>query len=258
MIWKCTISLNYGSVSDWSLIKVALVDILDIFILFNPTFLEVYSIQWMYLHIWRISYNLTITQKLWVSALKKYDSFANIAECDIPVPGIPGPGNFAPFWMVPVPVPEKFGPGKKYRSRYRKKFWVPSHSVRQLLTFHILGNNGNNSHWTRDNLQQMFTTISKCLIFYIIFLRSVCHYFTVGNSPKTLSISNSNLFNFSATFLTIAQKCELRDDFLILAKIHRQLFGKLVSVKMGFWWTSQRRWPKTFTELQVATTVWLK
>ena len=29
-------------------------------------------------HIWRISYNLTITQKLWVSALKKYDSFANI------------------------------------------------------------------------------------------------------------------------------------------------------------------------------------
>ena len=31
MIWKCTISLNYGSVSDWSLIKVALVDILDIF-----------------------------------------------------------------------------------------------------------------------------------------------------------------------------------------------------------------------------------
>ena len=60
--------------------------------------------------------------------------------------------------------------------------------IRQLLTFHILGNNGNNSHWTRDNLQQMFTTISKCLIFYIIFLRSVCHYFTVGNSPKTLSI----------------------------------------------------------------------
>ena len=29
---------------------------------------------------------------------------------------------------VPVPVPEKFGPGKKYRSRYRKKIWVPSHS----------------------------------------------------------------------------------------------------------------------------------
>ena len=34
-------------------------------------------------------------------------------ECDIPVPGIPGPENFAPFWMVLVPVPEKFGPGKK-------------------------------------------------------------------------------------------------------------------------------------------------
>ena len=47
------------------------------------------------------------------------------AECDIPVPGIPGPGNFAPVWMVPVPVPEKFGPGKKYRSRYRKKVPVP-------------------------------------------------------------------------------------------------------------------------------------
>ena len=30
---------------------------------------------------------------------------------------------------VPVPVSEKFGPGKKYRSRYRKKFWVPSHSA---------------------------------------------------------------------------------------------------------------------------------
>ena len=30
---------------------------------------------------------------------------------------------------VPVPVPEKIGPGKKYWSRYRKKFWVPSHSA---------------------------------------------------------------------------------------------------------------------------------
>ena len=50
----------------------------------------------------------------------------SMAECDIPVPGIPGPGNFAPFWMVPVPVPEKIGPGKKYWSRYRKKYWVPS------------------------------------------------------------------------------------------------------------------------------------
>ena len=50
------------------------------------------------------------------------------AECDIPVPGIPGPGNFAPFWMVPVPVPEKIGPGKKYRYRYRKNL-VPEKST---------------------------------------------------------------------------------------------------------------------------------
>ena len=26
-------------------------------------------------------------------------------------------GNFAPFWMVPVPVLEKIVPGKKYQSR---------------------------------------------------------------------------------------------------------------------------------------------
>ena len=30
----------------------------------------------------------------------------------------PGPGNFAPFWMVPVL--EKIGPRKKFRYRYRK------------------------------------------------------------------------------------------------------------------------------------------
>ena len=30
--------------------------------------------------------------------------------------------------MVPVPVPEKFGPGKKYRSRYRKNL-VPEKST---------------------------------------------------------------------------------------------------------------------------------
>ena len=41
-------------------------------------------------------------------------------ECDIAVPGFSGPGNFAPFWMVPVP--EKIGPGKKNRSRYRKTY----------------------------------------------------------------------------------------------------------------------------------------
>jgi len=77
--------------------------------------------------------------------------------------------------------------------------------IRQLLTFHILGNNGNNSHWTRDNLQQMFTTISKCLIFYIIFLRSVCHYFTVGIVPGHCPYQ----IQICSTFLTIAQKCEL-------------------------------------------------
>ena len=42
------------------------------------------------------------------------------AECDIPVPGIPGTKDFAPFWMVLAPVLEKIGPGKKYRYR---KIW---------------------------------------------------------------------------------------------------------------------------------------
>ena len=68
-------------------------------------------------------------------------------ECDVPVPGIPGTGNFLFFWWyrnryrkklvpeksigtgigkiwyrkkVPVSVSEKFGTGKKYRNRYRK------------------------------------------------------------------------------------------------------------------------------------------
>ena len=41
----------------------------------------------------------------------------------------PGPGNVAPFWMVPVLVPKKFGPGKKYRSRYRKKMVPEKGSV---------------------------------------------------------------------------------------------------------------------------------
>ena len=40
----------------------------------------------------------------------------------------PGPGNVAPFWMVPVLVPKKFGSGKKYRSRYRKNL-VPEKST---------------------------------------------------------------------------------------------------------------------------------
>ena len=56
-----------------------------------------------------------------------------LSECDVPVPGIPGTGNFHFFggigtgigkiWYrkkVPVSVSEKFGTGKKYRNRYRK------------------------------------------------------------------------------------------------------------------------------------------
>ena len=73
--------------------------------------------------------------------------FPTGAECDVPVPGIPGTGNFHFFWWyrnryrknlvpekstgigigkiwyrkkVPVSVSEKFGTGKKYRNRYRK------------------------------------------------------------------------------------------------------------------------------------------
>ena len=55
------------------------------------------------------------------------------AECDVPVPGIPVPGNLSLFLMVSEPVSEKFGteksPGtgleniwyrKKSRNRYRK------------------------------------------------------------------------------------------------------------------------------------------
>ena len=61
----------------------------------------------------------------------------------------PGPGNFAPFWMVPVPekighgkkyryryrknlVPEKFSPGKKYRYRYRKNLVPVPKNSREL------------------------------------------------------------------------------------------------------------------------------
>ena len=32
-----------------------------------------------------------------------------------------GPGNSPFFWMIPVLVPEKIVPAKKYRSRYWKK-----------------------------------------------------------------------------------------------------------------------------------------
>ena len=104
-------------------------------------------------------------------------------ECDIPVPGIPGPGNFAPFWRyryryrkklvpekstgtgtgkiwsrkkVPVPVPKKFGPGKKYRSRYRKKL-VPEKST----------GTGIGENWSRyrripGNSRSLYILISSC------------------------------------------------------------------------------------------------
>ena len=39
-----------------------------------------------------------------------------------------GTGKIWSRKKVPVPVPEKFGPGKKYRSRYRKKL-VPEKST---------------------------------------------------------------------------------------------------------------------------------
>ena len=83
------------------------------------------------------------------------------AECDVPVPGILGTGNFSFFWwyryrywkilvpenistgkksrnryrknLVPEkvsePVSEKFGTGKKYRYRYRK-YLVPEKNYR--------------------------------------------------------------------------------------------------------------------------------
>ena len=63
-----------------------------------------------------------------------------IPECDVPVPGIPGTGNFSFFrWyqnryrkkLVPEkvsePVSKKFGTGKKSRNRYRKNL-VPEKS----------------------------------------------------------------------------------------------------------------------------------
>ena len=57
------------------------------------------------------------------------------AECDVPVPGIPVPGNCSLFLMVSEPVSEKFGTEKslgigiekiwyrkKSRNRYRSDF----------------------------------------------------------------------------------------------------------------------------------------
>ena len=61
------------------------------------------------------------------------DVCSTVAECDVPVPGIPGIGNFSFFcgigtgigknWYrkkVSEPVSENFGTGKKSRNRYRK------------------------------------------------------------------------------------------------------------------------------------------
>ena len=58
---------------------------------------------------------------------------AYLSECDVPVPGIPGAGNFSFCWWyryryrkilvrekVSEPASEKFGTGKKSRNRYRK------------------------------------------------------------------------------------------------------------------------------------------
>ena len=90
----------------------------------------------------------------WDGWISRWDK---LAEFDVPVPGIPGIGNFSFFWWyrkklvpekslgtgigkiwyrkkVPEPVSEKFGTGKKYRYRYRLKFWVPSiHEKKGLL-----------------------------------------------------------------------------------------------------------------------------
>ena len=97
-----------------------------------------------------------------------------VSECDVPVPGIPGTGNFSFFWWYryryrKILVPEKsLGTGigkiwyrkksrnryrinlvpekstgigieniwyqKKYRYRYRLKFWVSSHTDILTLT----------------------------------------------------------------------------------------------------------------------------
>merc|ERR1712130_455474 len=85
-------------------------------------------------------------------------------EFDVPVPGIPGIGNFSYFWwyrnryrkkLVPEeslgtgigkiwywkkvsePVSEKFGTGKKSRNRYQKKFGTGK-KVSVSVSFNIL------------------------------------------------------------------------------------------------------------------------
>ena len=51
-----------------------------------------------------------------------------VSECDIPVPGIPGTGNFSSFLVVSVPVSEIIDTRKKSQNRYRKNL-VPEKST---------------------------------------------------------------------------------------------------------------------------------
>ena len=99
------------------------------------------------------------------------DTNVFLSECDIPVPGIPGPGNFAPFWMVPVPVPEKFGPGKKYRYRYRKNL-VPEKSTGP--------GNGKNSGYRHTLVGKVVNRVAHMVAdmdFSIIFWAFLCFEF---------------------------------------------------------------------------------
>ena len=55
---------------------------------------------------------------LWTSQRGDASMYLFRPECDVPVPRIPGTGNFSFFWVVL----EKFGTGKKSRNRYKEKF----------------------------------------------------------------------------------------------------------------------------------------
>ena len=111
------------------------------------------------LHLCRFSIDYVKTWNHWFQLIILNFCSINLLwepECDIPVPGIPGPGNFAPFWMVPVPVPEKIGPGKKYRYRYRKNL-VPEKSTGP----------GTGKNWSRyrkipGNSRSLYIFISSC------------------------------------------------------------------------------------------------
>ena len=66
-----------------------------------------------------------------------YQCWKKLVLEKVPVPEKIGPGKSTGTgknWSrKKVPVPEKStGPGKKYRSRYRTKFWVPSHSALEV------------------------------------------------------------------------------------------------------------------------------